>query len=130
MRTAGPVSFAILTAMFLTFASPITAQAGAPIKDMVATYPSMVDSLYGRFNATSPQTKLPTSGYEAAPMPNQDASAPRIAQSQGPEVAPSLLGAKSTGFRGDGFVPGSTPQVQQAPKKMSLPGISLKVPLY
>ena len=116
--------------MLLAIASTQPAHAGAPIKDMVATYPSMVDSLYSRFSVSTPQTKMPINGYAAAPMPNQDASAPRIVESQGPEVAPSMLGSKTTSFRGDGFISGSTPQVAQQPKKMPLPGISLKVPLY
>ena len=97
---------------------------------MVATNPSMVDSLYSRFSVSTPTAKLPATGYAAAPMPNQDASAPRIAEAQGPEVAPAMIGGKTTSFRGDGFMPGSTPQTAQQPKKMPLPGISLKVPLY
>jgi hypothetical protein len=120
----------MLAAAVLSLAAPTGAHAGTPIKDMVATYPSMVDSLYSRMAVSTPRAKLPTSGYDVAPMPNQDVFAPKIAGTQGPEVAPSLLGGKSNGYRGDGFVPGSTPQVQQQPKKMPLPGISLKVPLY
>lgn len=116
--------------MWLAIASTQPAQAGTPIKDMVATYPSMIDSLYSRFSVSTPQTKMPITGYVAAPMPNQDAAAPRMAESQGPEVSPSMLGGNSTSFRGDGFISGSTPQVAQQPKKMPLPGISLKVPLY
>ena len=116
--------------LLLAIAATHPVHAGTPIKDMVATYPSMVDSLYSRFSVGTANTKLPINGYAAAPMPNQDASAPRVAESQGPEVSPAFIGGKTTGTRGDGFVPGSTPQVVQQPKKMPLPGISLKVPLY
>jgi hypothetical protein len=121
---------AIATATILGSMSLQPTLAGAPIQDMVATYPSMADSIYSRFSVSTPHSKPVAGGYALAPMPNQDAFAPRVAESKGPEVAPSLLGGKSNSYRGEGFVSGSTPQVTQQPKRMPMPGISLKVPLY
>ncbi len=120
----------ILPAVVLGAMSLQPARAGAPIKDMVATNLSMADSINNRFTVINPPGKSLTGGYAVAPMPNQDAYAPRIAEPQGPEVSPSILGGKSNSYRGEGFVSGSTPQVTQQPRRMPMPGISLKMPLY
>ncbi len=123
--------YAILTSFVLAATSLQPTQAGTPIQDMVATYPSMADSIYNRFNVNIPHNKrASTGGYDIAPMPNQNSSAPRVVESTSPEVSPSMLGGKSNSYRGEGFVSGSSPQGIQQPKRMPMPGISLKVPLY
>ncbi len=70
----------------------------------------------------------PVNRFEPAPIPNQDILAPRIAAASGAVVGPGLFQQKAA-FRGDGYVQGSTPQLTQEPRRMPLPGISLKVPL-
>jgi hypothetical protein len=90
----------------------------------------MTESLSSRFTVNGTNARQDNTGFAAAPMPNQDASAPRIANSKGAEVSPAMLGAKTNVYRGDGFMPGSSPLVAQQPKRMPMPGISLKVPLY
>lgn len=127
---AGLTRFAVLTAVGLAAMSVQTSQAGTPIQDMVATYPSMADSIYSRFSVNIPQNKPLASGFDVAPTPNQNSFAPRAVESLGPEVSPSVLGGKLNTYRGEGFVSGSTPQGMQQPKRMPMPGISLKVPLY
>lgn len=118
-------------AMLLGAMSQHPAQAGAPIHDMVATYPSMADSINSRFSVGASQSKPVPGGFALAPMPNQDAFAPRAVETQGAEVSPSLVGGRApASYRGEGFMKGSTPQVTQQPKRMPMPGISLKVPLY
>lgn len=125
------VKAAFLTAIVVGVVSLQPARAGTPIHDMVATYPSMADSIYSRFSVTTAHDKPVTDGFALAPMPNQGASAPRIVESQGAEVSPSVVGGRpASTFRGDGFMTGSTPQATQQPKRMPMPGISLKVPLY
>lgn len=120
----------MLTAGFMGVTALQPTQAGAPIQDMIATYPSMADSIYSRFGASAtPSAKPVTEGYALAPMPNQDVFIPRIVGSTGPVVAPSMLGGKSNTYRGEGFMSGSTPQATQQPRRMPMPGISLKVPL-
>jgi hypothetical protein len=128
--SARSLKFAIFPALVLGAMSAQSAWAGAPIKDMVATNPSMADSIYSRFSVSNLPRKPVTGGYALAPMPNQDTYAPRIVEQQGPEVSPSILGGKSNSYRGEGFVSGSTPQVTQQPRRMPLPGISVKMPLY
>ena len=71
----------------------------------------------------------PVPRFEPAPRPNEDFVAPR-----GPVAAPGpVIGAglirQTQGYRGDGFVQGSAPSQSQQPRRMPLPGITLKVPL-
>jgi len=74
-------------------------------------------------------TRTATPGnFEPAPTPNQDILSPRGIVSTGVEVGPSMFSPKSF-YRGDGYTQGSSQQVLQEPRRMPLPGISLKVPL-
>ena len=68
-------------------------------------------------------------GFVAAPVPDPDAYAPRLLGATGPEVAPSMFKGHRN-YRGDGFIPDSSPQISQQSRRVSLPGISVKVPLY
>lgn len=67
-------------------------------------------------------------GYEAAPTPNIDIQPPRPETSRGAVIVPSF-GTLRAAPRGDGYTPGSAPQPTQQPRRMSLPGVSLKLPL-
>ncbi len=78
-------------------------------------------------STTTPAVVVPER-FEPAPTPNLDIDAPLTVTSSGAVVAPTLLGQKAT-YRGEGFVQGSSPQVVQQSRHMSLPGISLRVPL-
>ncbi len=78
-------------------------------------------------SATKPAPVVPER-FVPAPTPNLDIDAPLNIATPGTVVAPTLLGQKAT-YRGEGFVQGSSPQVVQQSRHMSLPGISLRVPL-
>lgn len=67
--------------------------------------------------------------YEAAPLPNRDMSAPRAARaSNAPTLAPTLFTTKNQ-YRGDGFSPNSTAQIEQEKRFRPGAGFSLHMPL-
>jgi hypothetical protein len=71
------------------------------------------------------------SGYTAAPVPNSDFTIPFVKdprQSQA-QLAPGLFAPPATGYRGEGYVPGSSAEGEQQRKLKPAPGINLKVPL-
>lgn len=111
---------------FALLAVPLPALAVPPPTDLSVTYPALARSL-----TESPVVpgKTTTSSFVAAPTPNPDALTPRGVPIVGPEVGPSLFRSKAT-HRGDGFTPDSSPAINQQSKRVSLPGISVKVPLY
>lgn len=102
------------------------AHAAAPSKDLSVIYPPLSSADRPSFAVSSAK---PITGFVAAPMPNQNAIAPHIVAAPGPEVSPSMFRA-NRGYRGDGFTPDSSPQIAQQSKRLSMPGISVKVPLY
>ncbi len=62
-------------------------------------------------------------------MPNIDAHPPRaFSPSRGAAIEPTMYPLRG-GYRGDGFTPGSSPQVAQQSHRISLPGINWKMPL-
>lgn len=78
----------------------------------------------GDVSATAPAKQ-----YDVAPIPNMDIATPRgVVVAKGASVRPGVFSTSST-YRGEGFIPGSTPQGPQQAKRMPMPGISLKVPL-
>lgn len=109
--------------------APMTASAAPPAKDLSVTYPPISRALIEGKLASIETDRAPIGRFVAAPMPNQDASAPRILGDAGPNVGPSMFQGKKN-YRGDGFTPDSSPQINQQSRRVSLPGISLKVPLY
>ncbi len=116
-------------ALYVFSATVTPSWALPPIKDLTAAYPPMSDPLSARFTTPTSSDKQPTNGFVAAPTPNQEASAPPVVVKKGAEISPSIFSNKQ-GYRGDGYMAGSSPQIAQQPKRMSLPGINLKVPLY
>ena len=68
------------------------------------------------------------SGYEVAPTPNVDLLPPRGETSRGTAIVPNF-GTLRGASRGDGYTPGSAAHSTQERRRMSLPGVSLKVPL-
>ena len=75
--------------------------------------------------------KPPADGrvFEPEPTPNQELTAPH-----GPfepahtAWSPTMMHQQET-YRGEGYVPGSTAQITQESRRLSLPGINLRVPL-
>lgn len=103
--------------------------AASPAADLAKTFPPLSPALVDRKVALTANERAASGRFEAAPIPDQDAFAPRISDSTGPVVSPSMFQGKKS-YRGDGFTPNSSPQISQQPKHVTLPGISLKVPLY
>ena len=68
-------------------------------------------------------------GFMAAPVPDYDQVAPSVASPSGATLSPKMLPRPNV-YRGDGYTPASMPDVEQKNKKVEIPGISLKVPLY
>ncbi len=65
---------------------------------------------------------------EAAPVPNVELFAPLALAPSGPRLAPDLISPQRQ-FRGDGFVPGSSPQSVEERTVQPTPGFKLLVPL-
>ena len=76
--------------------------------------------------ATAPST---IGGFQAAPVPDEDAIVPGEFVSRGATVAPVLAPPRKAA-PGDGFTPNSAIPTNQSSKHMLVPMISLKVPLY
>lgn len=113
--------------MLIGMAMAGSAQARSPAESLAVVYPPIAGRP-AEFVAAANQP-VARNGYVAAPMPDQNAVAPRSADAPGPAFAPGIFQSKG-GYRGDGFTPGSSPQIAQQPKHLPLPGISMKVPLY
>lgn len=103
--------------------------AASPAADLAATFPPLSPAMTDQKIASNNDERTPVGRFVAAPMPDQDAFAPRASASTAPAVGPSMFQSKKS-YRGDGFIPDSSPQISQQSKHVSLPGISLKVPLY
>lgn len=101
--------------------------AASPSKDLSAIYPPITLN-EGNFLTASAMPSA-QNRFAAAPMPNKEVFAPRVVATPGAVVGPGLFRA-SGGYRGDGFTPDSSQQTAQQAKRMPVPGISLKVPLY
>jgi hypothetical protein len=67
-------------------------------------------------------------GFTAAPVPNQDLTAPPVPEDRQPHIAPTLFDIKNA-YPGDGYVYGSSPQGMDDRKAATIPGIKLSVPL-
>ncbi len=116
-----------LTLMVLgNFIVGTTAYATPPTTDLSVTYPALGQLQDPRAGG---QANGASGRFVAAPMPDQNASAPRQASPTGPAFGPGLFQHKAF-YRGDGFTPDSSPQIAQQSKHLPLPGISMKVPLY
>ena len=102
--------------------------AAPPPKGLSVIYPPISMAMAEQAPSRSPGGGGLT-GFAAAPMPDQDAAAPRASVDGGPAVGPTLF-RSNAGFRGDGFTPDSSPQISQQSKHISLPGIAVKLPLY
>ena len=112
---------------FTLLAAPLPALAVPPATDLSVTYPALSRTLTD--SPVAPAQPSVIGRFVAAPIPNPDALSPRAIIAAGPEVGPSLFRSKAT-HRGDGFTPDSSPAIGQQSKRVSLPGISVKVPLY
>jgi hypothetical protein len=117
------VSSAILMSMVLTTGAAL---AGSQTIDM--TVPPIARAQAERI-AVSTTTTPDVPRFEPAPLPNQDLVAPHGREAPpGPAIGAGLFRQKS-GYRGDGYVQGSTPSQTEQPKRLPLPGIMLTVPL-
>ncbi len=66
--------------------------------------------------------------YEPAPLPNPDIRAPQRAESNGPEISPSLFNRRDQ-FRGGSFSRGESAQSEQDRNLRPSPGFKLRMPL-
>ena len=104
------------------------AQAVSPSSEFAAIYQPINRSTDWNVigHATAPSVK---GGFQAAPVPDEDAIVPSDFISRGATVAPVLAPPRKA-VLGDGFTPNSAIPTSQTPKRMMVPMISLKVPLY
>ncbi len=68
------------------------------------------------------------SGYQAAPMPNDEVSAPAAAPKTGTRIGPKIFNQRAFNG-GQGYVPGSTIEGQQEQRQKPIPGLNLDMPL-
>ncbi|GAC1344482.1 MAG: hypothetical protein NVSMB18_22160 [Acetobacteraceae bacterium] len=79
--------------------------------------------------APPPRRIVPASPYQPAPLPNRDLNAPLGPRaSNAPSVAPKLF-TRSDQYRGDGYAPGSTAQIEQERRVKPGAGFNLRMPL-
>ncbi len=86
---------------------------------------------FGRAGPQPPKPPIASAdGFTAAPMPNVDQTAPTKRAPQGGQgtLGPSLFNTRN-GFRGDGYLPSSSPQTEQEKHLHPTPGINFSVPL-
>jgi hypothetical protein len=103
----------------------------APSNELTPTHASLS---FGTTVATPKPRQIevpPSADFTTAPVPNTDANIPfvknpRASQAQ---LGPGLFAPPSTGYRGEGYVPGSTAEGEQQRKLKPAPGINLTVPL-
>ena len=93
----------------------------------------------GSFTTTAPLPDFPTppkrsapvpapTGYTAAPLPNQDADAPQTRASSDASIGPGIFSRRNQ-YRGEGFSPNSSAQIEQERRARPGGGISLTMPL-
>ena len=82
----------------------------------------------GAVGATVTQASARLGGLQAAPMPDEDSSAPAEAVSTDPSLRPAFFGRKTT-FKGDGFMHGSDIESDQAHRQKPTGGLSLNIPV-
>ena len=76
-----------------------------------------------------PQKLVPNApGFDAAPIPNQDAFAPTSRASSDASIAPNVFTRKDQ-YRGESIQPNSSAQTQEDRKALPGAGISLRMPL-
>ena len=76
-----------------------------------------------------PQKLVPNaSGFDAAPIPNQDAFAPTTRATNDASIAPNVFTRKDQ-YRGEGIQPNSSAQTQEDRKALPGAGFSLRMPL-
>jgi hypothetical protein len=70
-------------------------------------------------------------GYTNAPVPNTDAAIPFVKDpsKDQAQLGPGVFAPPATGYRGEGYTPGSSVDGEQQRKVKPGGGISLKVPL-
>jgi hypothetical protein len=70
-------------------------------------------------------------GYTNAPVPNTDATIPFVKDpsKDQAQLGPGVFAPPATGYRGEGYTPGSSVDGEQQRKVKPGGGISLKVPL-
>jgi hypothetical protein len=121
----GLLGLTLMGAIAIPLCAADLAHAGQKLAD--TGLPPLARAISERENRTvaPPQAKA----FEAAPIPNLDLYVPnRTVRQQGAELAPGLFSATNT-YRGEGFVPGSSPQGAQQSRRIPTPGINIKVPL-
>ncbi len=89
----------------------------------------MERSLESGTPAAAPPAASGPAQFEPAPLPNQDLIIPRGNEAPSGPVIGAGLFRQTQGYRGDGYVKGSTATQSEQPKRLPLPGILLKVPL-
>ena len=76
-----------------------------------------------------PQKLVPNAqGFDAAPIPNQDAFAPTTRATSDASIAPNVFTRKDQ-YRGESIQPNSSAQTQEDRKALPGAGFSLRMPL-
>jgi hypothetical protein len=107
--------------------------AAAPVPD--ATLQPTVATIALGSTISSPKPRpietVPGPGFTAAPTPNQDATIPFVKDPRADQaqLGPSVFAPPPKGYRGEGYVPGSTVDGEQQRRIKPAPGINLTVPL-
>ncbi len=108
-----------------------SAAGASPAKELTPTNASLSFGTTVASPKPHPIAVPPSSEFTSAPVPNSEASIPFVKDPRAnqAQLGPGLFAPPTTGYRGEGYVPGSTPEGEQQRKLKPAPGINLTVPL-